>query len=108
MCCAVASGHQRRATGDPDYRRGLHSLFLKSNGSLWAMGSNDHGQLGDGTFIQTNRPEQIMVSNVLGIAAAGNQSLFLKRDGSLWAMGNNSLASWATAQRTTSIIPNKL
>ena len=31
-----------------------HSLFLKSDGSLWGMGYNDYGQLGDGTY--TSRP----------------------------------------------------
>ena|ERR1035438_606053 len=81
--------------------RGGHSLFIKTDGSLWAMGNNDSGQLGDGTFNNTNRPEIIVSSGVMGIAAAGNQyqffpirfpgrSYFLKRDGSLWAMGDNS------------------
>ncbi|HZF02508.1 MAG TPA: RCC1 domain-containing protein [Methylomirabilota bacterium] len=37
-----------------------HSMFLKSNGSLWMMGYNLYGELGDGTFNQTNRPEQII------------------------------------------------
>jgi alpha-tubulin suppressor-like RCC1 family protein len=73
---------------------GEHSLFLKTNGSLWAMGWNAYGQLGDGTTdagdYETNRPEQIVASNVVAIAAGLNHSLFLESDGSLWAMGDNS------------------
>jgi alpha-tubulin suppressor-like RCC1 family protein len=71
-----------------------HSLFLKRNGSLWAMGWNAYGQLGDGTTdngnYQTNRPEQIVASNVTAVAAGYRHSLFLKSDGSLWGMGNNA------------------
>jgi regulator of chromosome condensation (RCC1) repeat-containing protein/Regulator of Chromosome Condensation (RCC1) repeat protein len=77
---------------------GYHSLFLKSDGSLWAMGDNATGELGDGTYSNTNRPEQIVSSNVVTIAAGGanwtnilgGSSLFIKSDGSLWAMGDNT------------------
>ena len=68
---------------------GDNSLFLKSDGSLWGMGYNDYGQLGDGTYNQTNCPEQIVASNVTAIAAGAIHSLFLKSDGSLWGMGYN-------------------
>src|SRR5690242_1866119 len=71
----------------------LHSLFLKADGSLWAMGDNYYGQLGDGTTPEendyTNLPEQIVASNVMAIAAGAEHSLFLKSDGSLWVMGYN-------------------
>ena len=50
----MASNVTAIAAGD------YHSLFLKSDGSLWAMGWNDYGQLGDGTINNTNRPEQIV------------------------------------------------
>ena len=67
----------------------MHSLFLKTDGSLWGMGYNGYGQLGDGTLNDTNLPEEIVSSGVTAISAAGNHSLFLKSDGSLWAMGWN-------------------
>ncbi len=67
-----------------------HSLFLESNSSLWAMGYNYQGQLGDGTYSTTNQPELIVASNVTAIAAGGYHSLFLKGDGSLWTMGDNT------------------
>jgi hypothetical protein len=43
--------------------------------------------LGDGTYNNTNRPEQIVAGGVTAIAAGYYHSLFLKSDGSLWVMG---------------------
>ena len=36
-----------------------HSHYLRSNGSLWAMGRNNYGQLGDGTTTDRTTPVQI-------------------------------------------------
>jgi alpha-tubulin suppressor-like RCC1 family protein len=79
----VASGVTAIAAGN------AHSLFLKSDGSLWAMGINTFGQLGDGTNVATNRPEQIVSNDVVALAAGQQHSFFIKSDGSLWAMGRN-------------------
>jgi alpha-tubulin suppressor-like RCC1 family protein len=65
-------------------------LFLKTDGSVWGMGDNSSGQLGDGTLTQVNRPKQLVAGGVVAIAARSGHSLLLKEDGSLWAMGNNA------------------
>jgi alpha-tubulin suppressor-like RCC1 family protein len=80
----VASNVTAIAAGD------YFSLFIKSDGSLWAMGLNDSGQLGDGTINNTNLPEMIVASNVVTVAAGDDHSLFIKNDGSLWGMGYNN------------------
>ena len=67
-----------------------HTLFLKSDGSLWAMGDNKHGQLGDGTTNSRLAPVLVMPSSVVAVAAGAYHSVFLKADGNLWAMGLNS------------------
>ena len=65
-----------------------HSLFVKRDGSLFAVGNNSSGQLGDGTT--TNRTVPVRVAtNVADVVAGERHSLFLKRDGTLWAMGAN-------------------
>jgi len=66
-----------------------HSLFRKSDGSLWGMGYNGNGQLGDGTLNNTNLPEMIYPSNVVAIAAGRWHSLFITADGALHATGYN-------------------
>ena len=68
---------------------GEHSLFIKSDGTLWAMGHNNLGQLGDGTTTDRHLPVQI-ASGVMSVAAGAVHTLFLKTDGTLWAMGGNS------------------
>ncbi|MDF9827274.1 alpha-tubulin suppressor-like RCC1 family protein [Ereboglobus sp. PH5-10] len=66
-----------------------HSLFVTNDGTLWAMGNNDKGELGDGTYTRRNTPVQV-ASNVITVAAGSKHSLFVKNDGTLWATGLNA------------------
>ena len=45
-----------------------HSLFIKADGSLWVMGANPYGELGNGTNTATNRPVQILTNGVSAIS----------------------------------------
>lgn len=66
-----------------------HSLVIKQDNTLYAMGRNNLGQLGDGTLIDKALPVKIM-DEVADIAAAQNFSLVLKKDKSLLATGSNA------------------
>jgi alpha-tubulin suppressor-like RCC1 family protein len=68
---------------------GIHSLAVKTDGSLWAWGYNWYGQLGNGTRKSNNRPQKIM-DDVVSVAASYYHSMALKSDGSLWAWGANA------------------
>ncbi|MBK9983325.1 MAG: hypothetical protein IPP15_13165 [Saprospiraceae bacterium] len=52
---------QRRAT-----------VAIKTDGTLWAWGANDHGELGNGTIEAHNTPIKIGSENTWQYVAAGN------------------------------------
>lgn len=72
-----------------------HTLALKSDGTVWAWGDNSDGQLGDGSTVTRNQPEQVMAApgaalgGVVAVAAGARWSLALKSDGSVLAWGRN-------------------
>ena len=69
-----------------------HSLALKSDGTLYAWGKNDRGQLGIGSTNNENAPQQVgNGSDWEAIAAGGGHSLALKSDGTLYSWGANSI-----------------
>jgi alpha-tubulin suppressor-like RCC1 family protein len=68
-----------------------HTLWVKTDGTLWAWGLNDSGQLGDGANNNRNAPIQIgSESTWVSVSAGGSHSLGLKSDGTLWAWGLNN------------------
>jgi alpha-tubulin suppressor-like RCC1 family protein len=67
-----------------------HSLAVKSDGTLWAWGGNEVGQLGDGTIKMKNSPVQIGRDDQWTAVVAGYfHTVALKSDGTLWSWGIN-------------------
>jgi alpha-tubulin suppressor-like RCC1 family protein len=67
-----------------------HSVAVKNDGTVWAWGQNELGQLGDGTTISRALPVQVQdIDGVTAIAAHDKHTLALCEDGTVWAWGDN-------------------
>ena len=72
---------------------GLHSIALKSDGTLWASGWNNAGQLGDGTNIDRRYFVQVGSDHdwtALPVSLGYAHSAAMKADGTVWTWGSNS------------------
>ncbi|MBL7497268.1 hypothetical protein I6A84_20390 [Frankia sp. CNm7] len=67
-----------------------HTLALRSDGTVWAWGYGEYGQLGAGD--QQNRFEPVRVDgldDVVQVAAGYHHSVAVRADGTVWAWGTN-------------------
>lgn len=114
--------HRALDFGEPGTRavalsRGYdHVLILRSDGSVWACGQNNVGQIGDGTSgAAANRalPTRVegLPSDVIQVAASSQSSYALTRGGLVYAWGRNQYgnlgqgtASTATAAQATPLL----
>jgi len=71
-------------------------LALKGDGSLWAWGINESGEMGDGTTNYQLAPTPIGTDHDwTAITAGGGNSYGLKRDGTLWGWGFGNVGGWS-------------
>src|ERR1700719_4309165 len=80
-----------------------HNLVLKSDGTVWAWGSNSNGQLGNAGPNSATPVQVSGLSGVAAIAAGGNQSFAVKSDGTVWYWGSDVLAYQNTRTAPTQI-----
>lgn len=83
------------------------SFIIKRDGSLWACGRNNYGQLGDGTTIDRANPINTM-DNVTFVCESSYSSLIIKTDGSLWACGRNTQGTIGDGTTTDRLNPVKI
>ncbi len=68
-----------------------HNLVLKADGTVWAWGYNQFGQIGNNTSGgNVEVPTQVLnLSNVIAIAAGNRHNVALRSDGTVWVWGRN-------------------
>src|SRR5207249_3338614 len=90
----------------------FHALALKSDGTVWAWGLNNSGQLGtrtghcSGNTSCSTVPVKVdTLTGITAIAGGWNHTLALKSDGTVWAWGDNSAGQLGDNTTTTRSAP---
>ncbi|MGO8670645.1 MAG: fibronectin type III domain-containing protein [Capsulimonadaceae bacterium] len=82
------------------------SLALRSDGTVWAWGLNQFGELGDGTTTNSSVPVQVTgLTGVIAISAGYTQGLAIGSNGSIWSWGGNYYGELGTGSTTGSSVP---
>jgi alpha-tubulin suppressor-like RCC1 family protein len=94
---------------------GYHTLALLEDGTLWAWGRNNFGQVGDGTTLQRTLPVAVDLSTLppgvgpVAVAAGTFHSLASFDDGSIRAWGQNAfgqLGDGTTQSHSSPVLVN--
>ncbi len=88
---------------------GNHTLAIKTNGTLWAWGSNSFGQLGTNAAsnVMQYTPIQVGTATNWKMATAGlTHSVAIKTDGTIWAWGAGGILGDTTT--TNKFIPTQI
>ena len=112
----------------------VHTMAVGTDGSLWAWGNNQLGQLGDGTYINRRIPVKVMDDVIVVTTGGGaddtiiftddgedgedyatrtslptgSYTMAVKTDGSLWAWGDNQSAQLGDGTILNRRIPVKI
>jgi hypothetical protein len=72
--------------------RSNNCLAIRSNGTMWAVGINSSGELGDGTRIHRSSPVSVIGGFTDWISAAhgSSHSLGVRSNGTLWGWGSGA------------------
>ncbi|MGE5286346.1 MAG: PASTA domain-containing protein [Micromonosporaceae bacterium] len=93
---------------------GFFSLALRSDGTVWAWGSNATGELGDGTTTSSPVPVRVTgLSQVTGIAAGYSAAYAIRTRSitalaSLWAWGDNTGGGLGDGTQTNHLTPEEV
>ena len=81
------------------------SVALSADGSVLAWGSNNSGQLGDGTTTDRLVPTATLMTDAVSISAHAGHMLSLKQDGTAWSWGFGLYGQLGTGTNENSSVP---
>jgi len=91
-----------------------YTLVLKSDGTVWAAGYNENGELGQNngttttTFVQVkNEDGNGYLQNIVGITASGNSSYAMTKEGEVYSWGYNRYGQLGVNDGTNRLLPVK-
>lgn len=118
FCSALPAGAYDMGEGDAPLRlsAGLsHTVYVNQEGTLWAWGSNQAGQLGgetqetgtdwEGNPIPASTQPLAVLEEVVSASAGADFTVALKTDGTLWAWGGNDYGQLGNGTQTASAAP---
>ncbi len=94
-----------------------HTVVLKSDGSVWATGKNDYGQLGVGktedelaktaTFMPCVDDTGAEIKDAIDIACGWKHTAVIRTGGALWQCGKNDCGQLGTGESGTDVKSTK-
>jgi hypothetical protein len=83
-----------------------HTVVRRSDGSLLAVGQNNNGELGDGSFVERHTLDVVQgISGVTDIAVGDNHTVALTGDGKVWAWGDGAYYQLGSGTIDDSAVP---
>jgi alpha-tubulin suppressor-like RCC1 family protein len=85
---------------------GNHLLLLTSGGTVEACGSNWAGQLGNGTFSDSDVPVEVEnLTHIVQVSAGSDGSMALDSSGQVWTWGQNNFGQLGDGNTANSDVP---
>jgi len=84
----------------------FHCLVVRADGTVWAWGKGDFGELGNGVASTSGTPAPVTgLTGVTAVTGGYDHSYALKSDGTVWSWGMNGGGQLGNPVATLSAVP---
>jgi alpha-tubulin suppressor-like RCC1 family protein len=86
---------------------GSHTSAVRTNGTIWAWGSNADGKLGDNTATSKSSPVSVVggFTDWCQVSAGGSHTSAVRTNGTIWAWGSNEFGKLGDNSTTSKSSP---